>query len=178
MPCLHAVNGEDEVAGLHLIFYSSYSMTGSQLEYSMQKSPKINRIFDQAKEALGKIDQGKAASLKEEIHRVSDEFSNSSSERISDTISQANKTLDLKRRAMGAAEALDENTPDVVKDSYNRVTDTVDVITGSKILKLVQEMIGNQEEYNDVLATKLDEALTRISILEATIQGIHKDENR
>lgn len=72
---------------------------------------------------------------------------------------------------------LDENTPDVVKDASRRVADSVDVLTGIKLLEVVQEMLQAQEEYNDVLATKLDEALTRIAMLEAVIQKGAVDED-
>lgn len=64
---------------------------------------------------------------------------------------------------------LDENTPEVVKDASRRVGDSFDVLTGVKLLEVVQEMLQAQEEYNDILATKLDEALTRIALLEAII---------
>lgn len=42
----------------------------------------------------------------------------------------------------------------------------LDTITGAAILKLVEERLELQARYNDILATKLDEALKRVEILE------------
>lgn len=84
----------------------------------------------------------------------------------------------FSERAESIRKRLDENTPNIVKDASRRVVDSVDVLTGAKLLEVVQEMLQAQEEYNDVLATKLDEALTRIAMLEVSIRNGAVDEDR
>lgn len=44
--------------------------------------------------------------------------------------------------------------------------DKIDIITAQKHLNLVEERLTLQMRYNDILATKLDEALKRIEALE------------
>lgn len=44
--------------------------------------------------------------------------------------------------------------------------DTLDTLSGAKILALVEERLEIQSKYNDILATKLEEALSRIKLLE------------
>ncbi len=46
------------------------------------------------------------------------------------------------------------------------VTDHFDTISGQKLLALVQGRLEIQMQYNNILATKLEEALSRISALE------------
>ena len=47
------------------------------------------------------------------------------------------------------------------------VSKGLDQLSGKEILTLVEKRLELQEQYNDVLATKLDEALKRIVTLEA-----------
>lgn len=70
------------------------------------------------------------------------------------------------------AKKANELTPDVVKSTAHRVSDSMDVISGVKLLETVQEMIELQEKYNDVLAGKLEEALLRIEVLEEALKSI------
>jgi hypothetical protein len=64
-----------------------------------------------------------------------------------------------------------------VKETAEKITDTVseqlDVVSGKKILDEVRRRLTTQDKYNDVLATKLFEALERIKILEQKL-GIEK----
>lgn len=55
----------------------------------------------------------------------------------------------------------------------SKVSEQFDVISGQAILKEVQERLAKQDEYNNILATKLFEALDRIKFLEQKI-GITK----
>lgn len=50
------------------------------------------------------------------------------------------------------------------------VGEQLDSVTGAKILALVEERLQIQSRYNDLLATKLEEALHRIAALELLIQ--------
>jgi hypothetical protein len=60
-----------------------------------------------------------------------------------------------------------------VTEVASRVADTVgeelDTISGQKILDLVEERLALQARYNDILASKLEEALQRIAVLEARL---------
>ena|SRR2546427_775178 len=47
--------------------------------------------------------------------------------------------------------------------------DQLDTLSGAKLLALVEERLSIQSKYNDILATKLQEALDRIKILEEMI---------
>lgn len=60
---------------------------------------------------------------------------------------------------------------DKVSHGVSAARKTVDVFTGEKQLRLIEERLTLQMRYNDVLATKLDEALTRITELEARIDS-------
>lgn len=57
-----------------------------------------------------------------------------------------------------------------VTEKVSLVSDSVshqlDSISGQKILQKLEERIELQDRYNDILATKLGEALDRIAILE------------
>jgi hypothetical protein len=47
--------------------------------------------------------------------------------------------------------------------------DHLDTLSGAKLLALVEERLAIQSKYNDILATKLEEALDRIKRLEEAI---------
>lgn len=51
-------------------------------------------------------------------------------------------------------------------DVQEGVSDHLDTLSGAKILQLVEERLEVQAKYNDILATKLDEALQRLAALE------------
>jgi predicted Zn-ribbon and HTH transcriptional regulator len=61
-----------------------------------------------------------------------------------------------------------------ITETVVTVSDTVseefDKISGKKILDLVEERLALQERYNDILATKLEEALQRIAALEERVR--------
>jgi len=48
--------------------------------------------------------------------------------------------------------------------------DTVDTLTGKTVFDSVRDMLDRQAMYNDVLATRLAEALERIGQLEEQVQ--------
>lgn len=58
---------------------------------------------------------------------------------------------------------------DKVKD---RTTENIDIISGTKILDEVRIRLDKQDQYNDLLATKLAEALEEISTLKKKIESI------
>ena len=51
------------------------------------------------------------------------------------------------------------------------VVDRLDQVTGKQLVELLEERLRMQDEYNDVLATKLAEALERIATLEEKLRN-------
>jgi hypothetical protein len=49
-----------------------------------------------------------------------------------------------------------------------------DTLSGAKLLALLEERLAIQSKYNDILATKLQEALERIRRLEAAVSSFKK----
>lgn len=97
------------------------------------------------------------------------------SDRMKASVVQASENYQVAERVGRVREKLDKNTPEFVKDTASKVSNSVDVVSGAKLLAEVREMITLQEKYNDTLATKLEEALQRIAVLEAFLkQGASK----
>jgi len=62
---------------------------------------------------------------------------------------------------------LDESgVTEQLKKVSDQTGEQFDKISGAKILQLVEERLEIQKKYNDILATKLEEALSRIKKLE------------
>ena len=58
---------------------------------------------------------------------------------------------------------------------FSRVAgEQFDTLSGAKLLQLLEERLAIQSKYNDILATKLQEALGRIQRLEAAISSLKK----
>ena len=60
---------------------------------------------------------------------------------------------------------------ETAKSAADSVGEGMDVVSGKKILDLVEQRLELQARYNDVLATKLQEALQRIDVLEKEIHS-------
>lgn len=75
------------------------------------------------------------------------------------------KTVDNELEQRGAKKAL--------KDTTGAVVGKLDQVTGKKLVEMLEERLRVQDEYNDILATRLAEALERIAKLEARID--HED---
>ena len=56
-----------------------------------------------------------------------------------------------------------------IKSTTGAVVDKLDQVTGKRLLELLEEKLRIQDAYNDILATRLAEALERIAKLEARI---------
>ncbi|MEZ4815066.1 MAG: hypothetical protein R3A80_07660 [Bdellovibrionota bacterium] len=77
----------------------------------------------------------------------------------------------LKKKAAQAQGFLDEHgVTEKAKQIGATTSDHLDTLSGAKLLKLVEERLALQSKYNDILATKLDEALNRIQQLEKKLQ--------
>ncbi len=55
----------------------------------------------------------------------------------------------------------------VIKDTSGAVVGKLDQVSGKRLIELLEQKLRVQDEYNDVLATRLAEALERIAKLEA-----------
>jgi hypothetical protein len=86
---------------------------------------------------------------------------------------------EIEKRLKDAKEFMDESgISDKAEISLKKVqvlselaSDNFDKVSGKKILELVESRLLLQTQYNDILATKLDEALNRIEVLEKAIKG-------
>ena len=55
---------------------------------------------------------------------------------------------------------------DAFSDAAEAVGDKLDQVTGKQLVELLEAKLRRQDEYNDILATRLSEALQRIAALE------------
>ena len=55
---------------------------------------------------------------------------------------------------------------DAFADAAEAVGDKLDQVTGKQLVELLEAKLRRQDEYNDILATRLSEALHRIAALE------------
>lgn len=78
--------------------------------------------------------------------------------------SQVNKQTETAKKILD-----DSGVSDIVGSISETATDQFDTVTGVKILALVEKRLELQAKYNDILAVKLEEALTRIQELETRI---------
>jgi len=75
------------------------------------------------------------------------------------------KTVDNELEQRGAKKTIKETTGAVVGK--------LDQVTGKKLVEMLETRLKVQDEYNDILATRLAEALERIAKLEARFE--HED---
>ena len=57
-----------------------------------------------------------------------------------------------------------------IKETTGAVVGKLDQVTGKRLVEILEEKLRVQDEYNNVLATRLAEALDRIAKLEARLQ--------
>ncbi len=62
--------------------------------------------------------------------------------------------------------------PQRLGDAKDTIGEKLDEVTGKRLVDLLEVRLEKQDMYNDVLATRLAEALGRISQLEQEIQGL------
>jgi len=74
-------------------------------------------------------------------------------------LESAVKYLDGELEQRGAKKAISE--------TKGAVVGKLDQVTGKRLIELLEEKLRVQDEYNDILATRLAEALERIAKLEA-----------
>lgn len=75
----------------------------------------------------------------------------------------------LQGKAQEGWEKLDPDTQAAIEEVVEKTVEKKQEISGEKMHQEVLEMVQRQEEYNDLLASKLDDALSRIEELEARL---------
>lgn len=63
----------------------------------------------------------------------------------------------------------DRGVFDAIETATDAVGDKIGQVTGKRLMEMLEEKLKLQDQYNDVLATKLAEALDRIAKLEARL---------
>ena len=63
----------------------------------------------------------------------------------------------------------DRGVFDAIETATGAVGDKIGQVTGKRLMEMLEEKLKLQDQYNDVLATKLAEALDRIAKLEARL---------
>ena len=93
-------------------------------------------------------------------------------EELKEDYKQSNLKKRVNETASQAKEFLDENgVAEKATKAYGATQDHLDTVAGTKLLRLVEERLELQAKYNDILATKLQEALNRIEALERRNDG-------
>lgn len=89
---------------------------------------------------------------------------------ISDKYKKSGLQDTIKDLGSWTNEQLDRSgLPAAAKSALENTTNVLDTVSGQKILELMEERNVLQDKYNDILATKLEEALRRIGALEKLI---------
>jgi len=69
---------------------------------------------------------------------------------------------------------MESRIKEYVDAAYEKSVDTIDTVSGAKMLEEVRGRLDKQNLYNNILATKLAEALKRISELENDITKLRE----
>jgi hypothetical protein len=96
-----------------------------------------------------------------------------------DEYDKSGAKVEVEKRLRDAKSFLDENgiteKAEVgikkVQELSEIASDNLDKVSGKKILELVEARLSIQTQYNDILASKLEEALDRIRALEEKLSG-------
>ncbi len=165
---------------------------GSAVEVELYYHPESGKTYQVDKEVLEfreettkgrevpwqrfEEEEGFLASLRKDpqtILKITSETVLDALKSVQDTYNQSDVKKKIDKASKQAMQALEQTkVPHVAKKSYEAVDKTLDTFTGQKVLELVEERLTLQSRYNDILATKLDEALKRIEKLEAMLSKI------
>lgn len=154
------------------------SFVSGLADSAKEQATDISEKVSQKTSALESKLRGNLGALRQHVDDNTSQLLKGGKERVAESVSDVSERISGKAASIAASagegidsiyKTIDDNTPQVIKDTKNRVVESVDVLTGNKILQTVLDMVELQERYNDVLASKLEEALTRISILETSL---------
>ena len=88
-------------------------------------------------------------------------------EQLKETYGESDFKKNLDDAVVRSKDYLDEKgVIEKAAKAYDATQDHLDTVAGTKLLRLVEERLELQAKYNDILATKLQEALNRIEALE------------
>jgi hypothetical protein len=74
---------------------------------------------------------------------------------------------------VGAGNAVEASgAKQAIKATATAVSEKLDEVSGKRLVELLEKKLQIQDSYNDILATRLAEALARISILEARVNQL------
>lgn len=129
------------------------------------------------KEVVGQHSQPSEEEPRDEVKkRFSLEKFGASLTQTFETIKRDYPGAEVKKQvdqlASQAKQYLDETgVTEKVSKAYGVTQEHLDTMTGVRLLQLAEERMELQAKYNDILATKLAEALQRIEALEKCIGG-------
>ena len=101
---------------------------------------------------------------KDIFKRLTDSIKNTVEQQVDTGRELANKAQDLASDVQRKYE--ESGAKKKVDAIQSQVSGTLDELSGQAMYQLVQERLAEQDRFNDLLATKLHEALERISKLE------------
>jgi Asp-tRNA(Asn)/Glu-tRNA(Gln) amidotransferase A subunit family amidase len=115
------------------------------------------------------LKKNKSSATRKWASKISEEMQQAAGAVIADLETSSLKQS-VDRAMQTAKQALDSSGATAAK-VYEVTQDHLDGVTGAKILRLVEERLEIQARYNDILATKLNEALRRLEAIEQRLQG-------
>ncbi len=77
------------------------------------------------------------------------------------------ETVEIGKQAYAGSKL--ESTVNILSETTGAAVDKLDQVTGRRLVELLEEKLSVQDTYNDVLATRLAEALERITRLESDL---------
>lgn len=145
----------------------------SQSPDSGKTPPPINKsIWGKARETLGNASSqaSKIATASVAAATKATGAANDATRSAIETGKQAYAGSKLESAVQRIDNELDERgVKKVAHETTQAVIGKLDEVTGKRLLELLEEKLRLQDAYNDVLATRLAEALARISKLEARL---------
>ena len=123
-------------------------------------------LKDTIKEALGNKVADFTTAIFREIDNLTDKAK--SEDFKNDIRSAVTEVVDL---ALEKVPSTIDAAKDVALDASDAFSNRIDELSGEKMFKEVEERLNQQDKYNDILATKLHEALQRIQDLEAAVEN-------
>lgn len=115
----------------------------------------VLNLFNKAKDAVTEI----AEKAKDELE------SSGALDQIEKKATEMKSYMDENGYSEKAEQGLSK-----LRETTDIASDHLDKLSGKKILELVESRLDTQTQYNDILASKLEEALSRISVLEEKIK--------
>ena len=92
-----------------------------------------------------------------------------------DHTSKHYKESDAKKKVDEYIQAyMESRIKEYIDTAYEKSVNTIDTVSGAKMLEEVRGRLDKQDLYNNILATKLDESLKRISELENELSKLRE----